>query len=158
MNAACIQMKGCIHSKLATTWWFCICLLSGVSRTTLFQILSKTWFNVHRVSSHCSLRCCYAIPLWPVISCRVLKYQDDLRDMVLEKAERLENVGWEEYLKWKARGPGFQGTQLTARFWWHSFTSNFGRSNLVQSFRGDNPVQSFGEIINPSDCGLQFSC
>jgi hypothetical protein len=29
----------------------------------------------------------------------VLKYQDDLRDMVLEKAERLENIGWEEYLK-----------------------------------------------------------
>ncbi|CAL4965865.1 unnamed protein product [Urochloa decumbens] len=30
---------------------------------------------------------------------KVAKYRDELRDMVLEKAERLENLGWEEYLK-----------------------------------------------------------
>ncbi|OEL26621.1 Phosphoribosylaminoimidazole carboxylase, chloroplastic [Dichanthelium oligosanthes] len=35
----------------------------------------------------------------PELSDKVVKYQDDLRDMVLEKAERLENIGWEEYLK-----------------------------------------------------------
>jgi len=35
----------------------------------------------------------------PELTDKVLKYQDDLRDMVLEKAERLENIGWEEYLK-----------------------------------------------------------
>jgi phosphoribosylaminoimidazole carboxylase len=32
-------------------------------------------------------------------SCRVTKYQDDLRDMVLETAERLEDQGPEEFLK-----------------------------------------------------------
>ncbi|KAK8452622.1 hypothetical protein SEVIR_5G139300v4 [Setaria viridis] len=35
----------------------------------------------------------------PELYDRAIKYQDDLRDMVLEKAERLENIGWEEYLK-----------------------------------------------------------
>jgi len=35
----------------------------------------------------------------PELTDKVLKYQNDLRDMVLEKAERLENIGWEEYLK-----------------------------------------------------------
>ncbi|RLM91502.1 phosphoribosylaminoimidazole carboxylase, chloroplastic [Panicum miliaceum] len=35
----------------------------------------------------------------PELTDKVLKYQEDLRDMVLEKAERLENIGWEEYLK-----------------------------------------------------------
>ncbi|CAO2205244.1 unnamed protein product [Urochloa humidicola] len=35
----------------------------------------------------------------PEISDKVVKYQDELRDMVLEKAEKLEDLGWEEYLK-----------------------------------------------------------
>ncbi|KAL6626921.1 hypothetical protein ACP70R_030647 [Stipagrostis hirtigluma subsp. patula] len=35
----------------------------------------------------------------PELSDLVIKYQNDLRDMVLEKAERLEDLGWEEYLK-----------------------------------------------------------
>nr|CAB3475868.1 unnamed protein product [Digitaria exilis] len=30
---------------------------------------------------------------------KLCKYHEGLRDMVLEKAERLENIGWEEYLK-----------------------------------------------------------
>ncbi|KAL6838782.1 hypothetical protein ACP4OV_031496 [Aristida adscensionis] len=33
--------------------------------------------------------------LWDMVT----KYQNDLRDIVLDKAERLEQVGWEEYLK-----------------------------------------------------------
>ncbi|CAL4958809.1 unnamed protein product [Urochloa decumbens] len=35
----------------------------------------------------------------PELLGKVAKYRDELRDMVLEKAERLENLGWEEYLK-----------------------------------------------------------
>ncbi|GJN06356.1 hypothetical protein PR202_ga24078 [Eleusine coracana subsp. coracana] len=33
------------------------------------------------------------------LSDMVIKYQDNLRDIVLEKAKRLEDIGWEEYLK-----------------------------------------------------------
>ncbi|CAO2199436.1 unnamed protein product [Urochloa humidicola] len=35
----------------------------------------------------------------PELFDKVAKYQDELKDMVLEKAEKLENIGWEEYLK-----------------------------------------------------------
>ncbi|GJN38017.1 hypothetical protein PR202_gb27023 [Eleusine coracana subsp. coracana] len=35
----------------------------------------------------------------PELSDMVIKYQDNLRDIVLEKAKRLEDLGWEEYLK-----------------------------------------------------------
>jgi hypothetical protein len=31
------------------------------------------------------------------IAFRATEYQHDLRDMVLEKAKRLEELGWEEY-------------------------------------------------------------
>jgi hypothetical protein len=41
----------------------------------------------------------YAVQLTYAIFCRVSRYQDNMRGSVLEKAKRLEDLGWEEYLK-----------------------------------------------------------
>jgi hypothetical protein len=32
-------------------------------------------------------------------SFRMMKYQEDIKDIVLTKVEKLERVGWQEYLK-----------------------------------------------------------